>query len=188
MAKKDTYLVLSESRNAMDYLVQSLVFLSQVEQNNYYLKWFVIAFHGAIHSFMLLVLQKIDAKLIYSKQPIYKTLGDNFDPFDGHLRDFLDTYSYLKNKEHLGSNVFLATGLHDAAMKELNNKLRNQFIHFKPMTWGAEAWYPAEVCHPLLEILRFCLKSEGISLDQEQKEVATAYIDSLDRLLVKHKA
>lgn len=187
MTKKDSFLILSESRNAMDYLVQSLVFLSQVEQNNYYLKWFIIAFHGALHSFMLLVLQKVDTKLIYKKLPKYKTQGDEFDPFDGRLRDFLDTYSCLKNEKYLGGAVFLAKDLHDKAMKELNDKLRNQFIHFRPMDWGAEPWYPAEVCHPLLEILRFCLTSEGIQLDQSQKEVAIAYVDALDRLLIKHK-
>lgn len=186
MTKKESFLVLNEEGNAMDYLVQSLIFLSQVEQNNYFLKWFVIAFHGALHSFMLLVLQKVNPMLIYEKPPKYKTQEDCFDPFDGYTRNFLDTYSYLKDRKYLGNTAFTAEELHDISMKELNNKLRNQFIHFKPMSWGAEAWYPAGVCYPLLKILRFCLASEGISLSRSQKETAVAYVDSLDRLLVRH--
>ena len=171
----------------MDYLVQSLVFLSQVEQNLYYWKWFVIAYHGAIYSFMLLVLQKVGVKYIYSKQPIRITQRSSSDPFDGHLIGFLGMYRNLKNNNALGINAFVATDTHDISMEELNNKLRNQFLHFLPMTWGSEAWYPARVCYPLLDVLRFCLKSEGVDLDQTQKEIASTYIDSLDRLLTKHK-
>ncbi len=189
MSKQDSYLILDEYRNTMDYLIQSLTFLSQVEQNNYYWKWFVIAFHASIHSFMLLVLQKADPDLIYKHEKVSKQKAgqDGFNQFEKQLRNFMDTYSLIKDSKHMKALAYIADELQDEAMKELNNKLRNQFIHFKPMHWAAEAWYPAHVCYPLLSILRFCLTIEGIGLNQSDIEIASSYIDSIDGLLIKHK-
>lgn len=158
----DKYLVLDERKNAMDYLVQSLVFLTQVEQNRFYLKWFVVAFHGAIHSFMLLVLQGVKHEQIYKKLPTHlqskKTKKKKgFDPFDDELISFSVAYKYLKSPNNMAGQPFVSSGNQDECMKELNYKLRNQFIHFRPMVSAYEPWYPAEVCFPLLDILRFCI-------------------------------
>ncbi|MBU0498391.1 MAG: hypothetical protein KKG04_10635 [Candidatus Thermoplasmatota archaeon] len=187
MQDKDTYFVLDETRNAMDYLAHSLIFISQIEQNKYDIKWFVLAFHGALYSFMLLVLQKVDQKLIYSIQPKYKTQGDPFDPYDGKLRSFLDSYKHLKDTKIMGDSIFKATENHDFAMQELNHKLRNQFVHFLPMVWGAEPWYPAEVCHQLLELLNYCVDYQPHILEQRQKDLARTYINSLAEILKLHK-
>ena len=81
---------------------------------------------------------------------------------------------------------FVASNDHSACMKELNNKLRNQLIHFTPMTWASEPWYPASVCQPLLDILKFCIEFKGIKLTASEKDTAFAYIDSIKRLLIKH--
>lgn len=181
----DKYLILDERRNAVDYLTQSLVFLSLVEQNRFYLKWFVIAFHGAIYSMMLLVLQSIDSKLIYKSQPSYKK-GEDFTPFDGELLSFLSAYRKLKDTKAMEGRPLEVVKVHDDCMNELHKKLRNQFIHFLPMAWSAESWYPAEVCLPLLDILRFCIQFEKIGLIQTQKETAIAQIDSIKLLLTEH--
>lgn len=181
--------MLDESHNAMDYLIQSLVFLSQVEQNLFYLKWFIISFHSALYAFMLLVLQARDQQLIYEIPPGH--LGGNkkkkeFDLFDGKLISFLTAYRYLKNSQKVGGKPFSAANEHNRCMKELSNKLRNQMVHFKPMVWASESWYPARVCQPLLDILGFCVKDGRIHLEQSEKDTALAYLDSIDRLLAKH--
>lgn len=191
MSDLSKYLVLDEERNAMDYLIQSLIFLTQVEQNRFYLKWFVVAFHGALYSFMLLVLQKVKQEQIYKKLPSFyqhdKTKKKKeFDPFDGKLLDFLVAYKYLKNPENMAGQPFVPSSNQDRCMGELNSKLRNQFVHFRPMVSAYEPWYPAEVCLPLLEILKFCIQPERVRLSQPQKNTGLAYIDSIDRLLVKH--
>lgn len=187
--KKDTYLVLDEEHNALDYLIQSLVFLSQIEQNLFHLKWFVVAFHGAVYSFMLLAIQGRNQEHIYEVLPDHlsgKEKKKEFDPFDRKLISFLDAYKYLKNSEKMSSSPFIATDNHDQCIKELNNKLRNQMIHFKPMLWGSEPWYPAVVCQPLLNLLRFCIKDEHVHLNNSEKELSIAYLESINLLLAKH--
>lgn len=189
MAKKDKYLILDEAHNALDYLVQSLVFLAQVEQNLFYLKWFIISFHSAVYSFMLLVLQAKDHSLIYEVLPGHlggKKKQSGFDPLEGKLISFTTAYKYLKNSTKMNDKPFLATNQHDNCITELNNKLRNQMVHFKPMVWASESWYPARVCQPLLGLLRFCIKDTGVRLDKSEKESALAYLESIDRLLIKH--
>lgn len=189
MVKKSKYLILDESHNAMDYLIQSLVFLSQVEQNLFYLKWFIISFHGAIYGFILLVLKSKDQQQIYEIPPEYsrgKSRKKEFDPFEGKLISFLVAYKYLKDSQKMAGQPFVASREHDQCMKELNNKLRGQLIHFKPMLWASESWYPARVCQPLLDILRFCVKYDRIHLEQSEKDTALAYLDSIERLLAKH--
>ena len=189
MTKKDKYLILDETHNALDYLVQSLVFLAQVEQNLFYLKWFVISFHGAVYSFMLLVLQARDNSLIYEVLPGHlggKKKQNGFDPLDGKLISFTDAYKYLKNSTKMSDKPFPTTSQHSSCITELNNKLRSQMVHFKPMVWASESWYPARVCQPLLDLLRFCIKDDGIRLDKSEKDSALAYLESIDKLLTKH--
>jgi len=187
MQDKDTYFVLDETRNAIDYLAHSLIFVSQVEQNKYNMKWFILAFHGALYALMLLVLKKTNSELIYSVLPKYKTKGDNFDPFDGKLKSFLGAYASLNDTKLMGDKAFVATETHNFAMNELNNKLRNQFVHFIPMVWGAEPWYPAEVCYPLLDLMLYCVDFQPTTLNQKQKETAHTYIKALAEILTLHK-
>lgn len=184
------YLLLDEERNAMDFLTQSLTFLSMVEQNKFYLKWFIIAFHGALYSFMLLVLQGVKQDQIYRVNPKYikKISGkDNLDLFDGKLIDFLSAYEYIKMPEKTNSCPYVETSIQRKCVKELNSKLRNQMVHFKHMLSAYEAWYPAEVCSPLLEILSYCINFEKVHLSESQKNTAIANIKAVDSLLTKHK-
>lgn len=187
--EKDKYLVLDEERNALDYLIQALVFLSQVEQNLFYLKWFIVAFHGALYAFMLLAIQSRNRDHVYEILPNYTSKKDKnkeFDPFDGKLISFDSAYKYIKDSAKMSEMPFVTIKDHDQCIEELNKKLRNQMIHFKPMYWGTEPWYPAVVCQPLLDLLRFCVKDEKIHLDSSEKELALTYIESLDKLLANY--
>ena len=187
-------LVLSEERNALDYLTQALVFLAQAEQNPFNLKWFVISFHGALYSFMLLALQSVDQKQIYKELPAhlrddYKQHEDlvmELNLFEGKLHDFGVTYKFLKNPGKTSNRPYVSVGDQDTHIEELN-KIRNQLIHFKPMMFGSQSWYFAEVCSPLLEVLRFCVNFEKINLDGEEKQTAVEYLNSIERLLIMHK-
>lgn len=194
MSDINNYLVLSEKRNALDNLIQSLVFLAHVEQNRFYLKWFIIAFHSAIYSFILLALQSIDTQQIYKFTVSSKQLGGKrkrtdkkkFDPFEDKLIDFHLAFKRLKRSQDMGGHPFMASKEQNECMKELNDKLRNQMIHFKPMAWGSEPWYPARVCLPLLDILRFCIELNSVRLEQSEKDTALAYIKSIEKLIDKH--
>jgi len=189
MTKDVKYLALDGAHNALDYLFQSLVFLAQVEQNLFYLKWFVISFHSAVYGFMLLVLQAKDHSLIYEVLPGHlggKKKQNGFDPLEGKLISFTAAYKYLKNSTKMNGKPFPATNQQSICITELNNKLRSQMVHFKPMVWASESWYPARVCQPLLDLLRFCIKDDGVHLDKSEKNSALAYLESIDKLLIKH--
>lgn len=187
----DKYLLLDEERNAMDFLMQSLTFLSQVEQNRYYLKWFIIAFHGAVHAFILLTLQGVDSQQIYEpdrkQKEIKKRVSKGkYGITDNNLLRFVPAYNLLKKSKNMAGRPFIALKTHDMAIGELNNKLRNQFIHFRPMVWAAEPWYPARVCQPLIDVLVFCVKSENVKLGEQEKQIALTYLDSIKVLLDRH--
>lgn len=187
MSSIDNFLILNEERNAIDYLNHALLFLSQVEDDLYSLKWFIIAFHGAVYSFMLLALQKTDAEQIYREKKPQKSKKElsPLEEFDSKLvLQFLDAYKLLKKEKSTLGVSFKATELITICMKKLNNELRNQVIHFKPMTLGYEPWYPAEVCLPLIAVLEFCLDKS--SLTSTQHTQATASLQNITRLLKKH--
>lgn len=192
MDRGNDYLILNENRNAMDFLIQSLTFLSQVEQNLFYWKWFIIAFHSAVYSFILLVIQSIDQDQIYQIPPQHLQQGkgslskDDFNPFDGKLISFLSAYKKIRDPKFMKDNHFISSSELDDCMKELNNKLRNQMIHFSPMIWGAQGWYPASVCQPILPILTFCVKSNNLRLSESEHETVSTHISCLNILLAKH--
>jgi hypothetical protein len=184
------YLLLDEERNAMDFLTQSLTFLSMVEQNRFYLKWFIISFHGTLYSFMLLVLQGVNHDQIYRVKPKYfenTSKKDDLDLFEGRLIDFMRSYGDIKIAEKTDNHPYVETGIQRKCMEELNFKLRNQMIHFKPMVSAYEPWYPAEVCSPLLEVLMFCISFHRVHLSVSQKSTAIACIKAIDTLLTKYK-
>lgn len=191
MNKLNNYLVLDEEKNMMDFLIQSLTFLSQVEQNMFFWKWFIISFHSTLYSLMILTLKDIDNNKIYKKLPDYFEKKDNqknqeFTPFDGELISFLGAFQKLKDGSSTSNKPFKSTKLIDSCMKELNDKLRNQMIHFLPMTWGSESWYPAQVCRPLLRITKYCIRSGRIHLSESEEATVLSHISSINILLGKH--
>lgn len=177
--RPNKYLILDEETNAVDYLVRSYEFLDQIEQNRTFIKWFIIAFHGALYSFMILALLKINSV------QIFKDKKNNKHPIERDLLSFLQIYSLLKNKDNMGINPFISTDQHDVCMKELNNKLRNLMMHFRPMVWASEPWYPARACYPLLDILKFCINQ--VQFRHSNKAILLTYIDDIQKLLDKYK-
>ena len=177
--KPNKYFIIDEESNAVDYLVRSYEFLDQIEQNRSFWKWFIIAFHNALYSFMVLALFKINSV------QVFKDNKNSKHPIDRHLLSFLQIYLLLKNKENMGGNPFDSTDRHDVCMKELNDKLRNLMMHFRPMVWGSKPWYPASVCYPLVEILKFCINQ--VQFRHSNKTTLLTYINNIQKLLDKYK-
>lgn len=142
------YLILDEESNAADYLKRSVEFLNLINNDRIYLKWFTIAFHGAIYHFMLIKLHKKNSEQIFKDKKI------NQHSLDREIISFERAYSFLKNDPN---DTYKPSGNQDACITELNSALRNQMLHFRPTVWAAEPWYFAEICYPLIELLRFCI-------------------------------
>jgi len=175
MDEKSNYLVLDEERNAVDYLMRSIEFFERIDENRLYLKWFAIAFHGAIYTFILLVLNKFNSEQIYKGNKI-KTHS-----LDRDLISFLSAFALLKKVDFVGKEPFTFTQQHDACMTELNNKIRNQMMHFRPVVWAIEPWYPARACYPLISILKLC--TENYQFIHNEKTTILSSLDKLEELL-----
>lgn len=162
------YLILDEESNAADNLKRSAEFLAKIDEDRLYLKWFTIAFHGAVYNFMLIKLHK------KSSEQIFKDKKINQHSLDREIISFGRAYSLLKNDP---SDAYLPSGIQDACITELNSALRNQMLHFRPTVWAAEPWYFANVCYPLIELLKFCIdgyqfrKVEEVELLKNLKEI-----------------
>lgn len=170
----DSYLILNAERNAFDFLIFSLVSLAQIDIHIRHLKWFIIAFHGATYSYMLLALETQNSSLIYA------------DIKTKYLISFGRAYEFLKDKRVMNPDPFKNREIHDVAMNKLNDDLRNQMIHFAPpLTWASEAWYPARVAYPVLKILRYSINHS--TLTHKNKAEVLEIVDSIDGLLKRHK-
>ncbi len=169
------YLILDGESNATDYLSRSVEFLEKIDHDRVYLKWFTIAFHGAIYHFMLLKLHKANSEQIFRDSKI-KT-----HPLEREIISFQKAYSLLKNDPN---NPYTPLGQQDVCIKELNGALRNQMMHFRPTLWAAEPWYFAEACHPLIEVLKFCI--EGYKFRQTETIGLLKNIEAVEEILKKY--
>lgn len=172
------YLILDEESNAIDYLSKSVEFLEKIEASRTYLKWFIIAFHGAVYSLILLNLYKINS------QQIFKDNKTNLHPLDRELKSFKSVYELLKDRESMRDNPYKPERNQDVCIVELNDKLRNKMVHFPPTLWAAEPWYFAEACYPLLDVLRFCIKD--FQFGQVKKEKLLQDIEKIEKVLDEH--
>jgi len=149
------YLVLSERKNSLDSLERSLEFLQKAQSQNNYWKWFILAFHHALHSLLIISLPDKDRW----RGAVPRTL-EEFD--EAKLKDFNPAYQVLlRNK--MGDNKELAELLCDSKpnAKHLNDKLRNVLQHFKREVWAYDRSIIAEVCLPLVNLQEELWKPVG---------------------------
>jgi len=190
---KENFLSLDERDHAIDSLNQSLSFLVNVEQNPFNWKWFVIAFHNTLHSFMLLALQKSDLTGIWHNEHKMR-VDDRFDVFSdkGKLIDFMTAFTWIQDhkrmSKYINSRPFESKNISEITkcMKALNDDLRNQFIHFRPVAWGASPDYISGICYPLVELLEFLSLKEIVPMLPWREEAITEYIFCIKCLLKIH--
>lgn len=192
---KNKFLSLDERGHAIDSLVQSLSFLVHAEQNPFNWKWFVIAFHNTLYSFMLLALKNSDLSGIWENEDKMK-VDDRFDVFSdkGRLINFIQAFEWIQDskrmKKYENSVEFKSDNIVEITkrMKTLNNDLRNQFMHFRPVVWGASPDYIAEACYPLIEVLDFLSSRNVISVAPQREHMIKEYVFNIKSLLKIHLA
>ena len=172
-------MILDEERNAADFLNKSVLFLQKIDKDRVYLKWFTIAFHGAVHSFILLKLQSVSSELIFADNKTHS------HSLDRNLKSFKKAYLSLKNPNLMKINIYKPEGNQDKCIDELNDRLRNQMIHFRPTLWASEPWYFAEACYPLLSLLKFCI--EDNHLLNNTAVLLFKDIEIIKQILEKHR-
>jgi hypothetical protein len=116
---------------------------ARVANDVYQWRWVVLALHNALQGFMVIALRGSDGLAVlpdrvaaewlrayHAKQP----------PPQEKLDSFLRLYAKIKGpriRQFIHSVPFRPGNSHDWSVKKLN-ALRNQFIHFLPLSWSLE--------------------------------------------------
>lgn len=191
--KKSEYLRINEKGNAMDSLHCALEFLKETKKDIYRWKWFIIAIHHATYHFMLLALVNTDLSGIW-QEPVMKKQGRLVDIFNSKnkLISFMEAFDYIRDLKrmsgYVNSQPFKALPYHIDSMKHLNDKLRNKFIHYKPLGWSIHGGYLIGVTNPVLEIIEFLvLKSGRCRFEEDQVKQIKFDIEQIRSLFKKYK-
>lgn len=181
---------IDEKENAIDFLGKALVFLCEVEQNPFNWKWFTIALHNATYSFMLLALQNPDLSGIW-KEPEVRDKEGRIDLFNDNkkLISFMEAFKRIQDPNRMGGYVgckaFSAEPSHEKSMRKLNDHYRNQFVHYRPMSWSIEIKDFIKISLPVLEIIEFLVFESGrvrFFEDSQFKRTRT-YLDAIKSIL-----
>lgn len=191
--EKLEYLRIDEKGNAIDSLHRAVDFLKNTERDLYNWKWFIIAMHHAVHSFMLVALQNTDLSGIW-KEPIIKKddgLVDIFNP-NNKLISFMKAFECIQDSERMGgygnAKPFRSKAYHKTSMEHLNGRLRNEFIHYRPKGWSVHNKYLVDIVRPVLEIIEFLVFNSGRCLfEEEQSKQIKFDIEQMRNLFKKYK-
>lgn len=162
---------ITEPENALDMLNE---FLTQSKENDYYLKWAIIAAHNALQGFMVLALKGTSALPIIKKEKWQTGLSpceillDR--EHDQKIDCFMDLFMKIKKAEYMQNSEFVdASGEITRSVKKLND-FRNQFLHYPPSSWSISLMGIYETLVDVLTVITF--------LTQECSEVKREYICS----------
>lgn len=190
--EKIEYLRTDEKGNAIDSLHRAVEFLKNTENDLYDWKWFVIAIHHATHCFMLIALQNTDLSGIWEEPEIRRENGliDSFDP-KNKLISFMVAFNRIQESNRMGgyinSKAFPAELYHKDSMDHLNDRLRNDFIHYRPKGWSIHNQYFIDTVRPVLEIIEFLVFDSGrCRFEEEQRNQIKSDLDQIRNLFKKH--
>jgi len=189
---KIEYLRIDEKENAIDSLHRAVEFLKNTKNNLYDWKWFIIAFHHATHCFMLVSLQNTDLSGIW-EEPVIRRSNGLIDIFNcrNRLISFMKAFEWIQDQERMGGYInakpFPAKPYHRDSMEHLNDRLRNEFIHYRPKGWSVHNQYFMNVVKPVLEIIEFLVFESGRCLfDDGQREQIKSDINQMRNLFEDH--
>ena len=180
-----SYMRIDEKNNIIDSFEKARDFLL-TQKNLLDLKWFVLAFHHGVHNLMLLALVDSAQGGIWVEDkkrglPIMRDLGGGtyiVDTFNekNKLLGFMVAFKYIQDYHRMHhfvmSKPFVAQPYHRDSMMHLNDRLRNQFIHYRPLGWSINEQYIYEICKPVIEIANFLVFQSGqcnFDLDEQNK-------------------
>ncbi len=187
-----SYMRIDEKTNPIDSLERALIFLREAEKDLMSMKWFVVAIHHAIYHFMLLALSNTDQSGIW-KEPIIRRsdgLIDLMHP-ENRLISFMTALKFIQDSArmsgYVNSKPFQAKPYHAQSMKRLNDRLRNVFVHYKPLAWSIHDKYILDVINPGLEIIEFLVEKSGrCRLDQEEVDYIIGIINKIRKIIDKY--
>lgn len=191
------YLRIDERINIIDSFEKARDFLLN-KKSLLDLKWFVISFHHAMHNLMLYTLVDSAGGGIWIKDtrrnlPILNSDG-TVDIFNrkNRLLSFIKAFEYVQDSSMMGryinSKPFIAKPYHLDSMYHLNNRLRNKFVHYSPISWSIHEQYIYEICKPVLEIASFLvLESKQCGFEEDEKNKLKNIFDEIEKCFIDSK-
>ncbi len=199
------YFRIDERQNAFDSLQKTAEFLGKVKDDEFYWKWTMIALHNALYGSMVLALQATNppATVKDEKKSEQIRKRKKKDPTleidDDYLIGFYDAYKRIQQPDPMNQNLgskfaciipeweeyskkpeyknrisFFSPDL-NTSITHLNNYIRNQFLHYYPVSISYGKGGFVEIIAQIVPLIRFLLLECGnvrIDSDEEGKSIA----------------
>jgi len=186
------YLRFDEKSNTYDSLEKLLFFLNNIENDLNFWKWAIIALHSSVYGAMILSLLGSHPDRV-SKFPIKKRKMHSVDETgkpiileteDTRLISFPEAFRRIQNEKFMRmyvKSVFFKTETrHKESMEWLNDRFRNQFIHFVPVGWSIEIKGLTNLFRDCLEIIEFCLFQSGnVLLEEDERKLFEKVVENI---------
>jgi len=187
---KSECLEIDEKENAIDSLNKAVDFLKNTRKDSYNWKWFAIALHHSTYSFMLLSLTKTNLSGIWKSEK--RSPEGDIDVEKSELISFMEEFRRIQKlelmKHFVNSKPFKANTRHERAMRYLNDRLRNLFIHYKPVSWAIYYQCFINIVEPILEVIEFLVfESRTFFLDEEKREQIKFNIERIREICKGYK-
>jgi hypothetical protein len=221
VVRMNSYFRTDDNREAVGALEGATFFLARAESEAAMWRWVITALHGAVQGFMVIALKGSSSLGAYDQVSIDRRLaarraldeakakGDDAgadaaeqEMLFGRVRlaSFPTLYERIKTddwpmSQYMHTRVYEPRATDDRCMRDLNS-VRNDFIHFKPMTVGMLLTRFPAMTETGLHIITFLLNesnnilwargSDRFGLRARSETTLDRAYDALDRINAKY--
>ncbi len=173
---------MTEELNAIDYLEKAYLFIQQAKNDKMAWKWVVLSLHGALYGFAICACKGTNNLNIVRRTKTGKEFLIGFDK----------ALEKCQNPECMtmtvSSQPLQLTQNQKKSVEYLKDKLRNMFIHYKPMHNNIELHGLPQISIDILNIIKFLALETGnyVNIDQKQYDRIGQIIEQGKTLLEQH--
>lgn len=198
------YFRIDERQNTLDSLQKTRVFLSRVDEDEFYWKWAMIALHNAVYGSMVLALLGGNPERVkYSGKSGEEKVISFWEAFKRvqnpkSMRMYVgskfacitpEAEKLKQNPEHTKKAGFFLPELY-TSLEHLNNYIRNQFLHYYPVSISFGKGGFVEIVEDVTMLIEFLLLKSGnfrIDSDEENNFIKGEIFTILDSVAVLKK-
>jgi hypothetical protein len=168
----ERYLTFTEETNALDYLERAACFIRAAATDDTAWKWVIIALHGSLYGFAICACKGTD----------YHTVTYTTKRGDRRLISFGAALKACQDPQRMRMTVLskplVLSDDQQAAIKKLQESLRNPFEHYIPMSWHIEVHGMPTLAIHCLEVIRVLALETGnyTMLSREQHALVESLV------------
>lgn len=172
----ERYLRFTTETNGLDYLDRAAQFIREAVHDDTAWKWIIVALHGSLYGFAICACKGTD----YTNVTFETKRGDRrLISFSHALKACQDP---KRMKMTVMSKPLVLSDEQQAAIKSLQESLRNPFEHYIPMSWYIELHGMPTLAIHCLEVIRFLALETGnytILSNEQCKRIDALVYDSI---------